>query len=145
MNIISRDENARIPMISGLWNDPFFRRFFDFRFGDDEVARQTIPVDIKRTDEALVVTAALPGVAAEDIEVTIEDGLLAIKATAKAAAEDSNDKFVRRELGVGEFVRTINLPRNLDAQKTTSSYKDGALTIAIPLAESDKPLRVKVG
>ena len=117
--------------------EPFFRSLFD----GPEAA---IPVDVEATDEHLLVRASVPGVAQDNLEVTVEDGRLTIVARAAEEGGDGDRSFVRREIARGEQSRTLRLPRNLDIQQAESSYRDGVLEIKVPRSEASRPHRIKI-
>ena len=112
-----------------------------------QAAQWPIPVDVVENGDALNVTATLPGVTPDDLEVVIEDGILTIKASANEEAESENGRFLVRERRTGAFRRAIRLPDEVDADKAESSYTDGLLRISLPKPEAKKPkqVRVKVG
>lgn len=144
MNIICEPPVSKIAR-QGLFGEPLLRHLF----GDWQTSNATdnawdVPVDVKRTDAAVIVTAALPGVKADDIEITTEDDLLHIKASSVTEEQQDADDYISREVRSGQFARTIRLPRNLEVQKATSAYKDGVLTVTLPFSEQNKPLRIKV-
>ena len=110
-------------------------------------AQWPIPIDVVESGDAVNVTATLPGVASDDLEVVIEDGILTIKASANEEAASENGRFLVRERRTGAFRRAIRLPEEVDAEKAESSYSDGLLKINLPKPEAKKPkqVHVKVG
>ena len=102
------------------------------------------PLDVRETDEEIVVTASLPGVAPEDIEVTIEDRVLSIRA--EPAAEDESEKgsYLVRERRAGSYRRALRLPGSVDAEKVVSGYEHGVLTITVPKREEAQARRIEV-
>ena len=103
-----------------------------------------IPVDVEASEESVIVRASLPGFKADDIEVTVEDNLLTIKASAEGLDEDSDRQFLFRERREGALERSIRLPRNLDIRKAEAVSRDGIFVITIPRSEESKPHRIKV-
>ena len=104
----------------------------------------TIPLDIVRDGDNITVQASLPGVAPDDIDVTIEGGVLTIKADTKAAQEREDGGYVVRERRAGSFHRSLRLPEHVDADKVEPRYENGVLTITLPVAESKKAKHLKV-
>jgi len=89
-------------------------------------------------DNRYQVHAEIPGIDPEkDVEITVSDGVLVIKAE---RSEEKKDKH-RSEFRYGSLVRTIRLPMAADEGKVTASYSDGILTVTIPLTEVKKPAR----
>ena len=106
-----------------------------------------LPLDVVQEDDKILVHASMPGVKPEEIQVTIEDGILTVKGDTNADHEESNGSYLVRERRSGSFQRALRLPNTVDAGKAESSYKDGVLTIELPKTEANqaKRLEVKVG
>jgi HSP20 family protein len=96
-------------------------------------------VDIGENDKEYVVKAELPEVKKEDIKVNVEDGTLCISGERRVEKEEKDMKFHRLERAYGRFERTFSLPDQADADKITSEYKDGILTVHLPKNPSIKP------
>lgn len=96
-------------------------------------------VDIGENDKEFVVKAELPEVKKEDIKVNVEDGTLSISGERRVEKEEKDMKFHRLERAYGRFERTFSLPDQADADKITSEYKDGILTVHLPKNPSIKP------
>ena len=107
----------------------------------------SIPLDIVRGGDNVTVTANLPGVKPEDIDVTIEGGVLSIKAETKAEEEHENGGYVVRERRSGSFHWSLRLSEHVDTDKVEPRYENGVLSITLPVAESKKAkhLTVAVG
>ena len=101
-----------------------------------------LPVDAYATDAALVLTAYLPGVKPEDVEITFEGEELTIRGQFQPAPE--NASFIQRELYHGRFERrlTFNVPVNSDGIEAV--YEEGVLTLSVPKAEAIRPKQIKV-
>ena len=124
------------------------RRFAGPGYTDNADRRDwSIPLYIVRDGDTVTVKASLPGVQPEDIDVTIEGGVLTIKADTKAEEEHEDGGYVVRERRAGSFHRSLRLSENVDTDKVAPSYENGVLTIALPVAESKKAkhLTVAVG
>ena len=121
-----------------------FPRAFTGYFDTAERKDWTIPLDIVRDGDGVTVQASLPGVQPDDIDVTIEGGVLTIKADTKLAEERSEGGYVVRERRAGSFHRSLRLPENVDADKVEPRYENGVLTITLPVAESKKAKHLKV-
>jgi len=96
-------------------------------------------VDIGENEKEFVVKAELPEVKKEDIKVNVENGTLSISGERKVEKEETNMKFHRVERSYGRFERSFSLPDQADADKITSEYKDGILTVHLPKNPSVKP------
>jgi HSP20 family protein len=99
-------------------------------------------VDILRTDDALTLVADLPGVKKADLEIGIEDGVLAI--SAPVADVEARYKPVYREYGVGGYVRRFALSDKIDQARISAELEGGVLTVTLPKAERLKPRRIEV-
>lgn len=93
---------------------------------------RTPKVDIINRDKEIIVKAELPGVKREDLDVTVTDDTLTIKASTKHEEEKEDGEYHRKELSTGSFLRSIQLPSNVDASKTVATFKDGLLKLTLP-------------
>jgi HSP20 family protein len=104
------------------------------------------PVDVYHTGEhELVLKAELPDVSQEDIDITLENGTLTIKGEKKVAGDVKDEQFRHVERRFGSFSRSFSLPQTVDAAKVAAEYRNGVLTIRLPLREDAKPRQIKVG
>ena len=104
-----------------------------------------IPLDVMKKGDTFAVAASLPGIDAKDIEVSIEDNVLTIRAERKdPAADDKEITYLVNERPVGSFYRALRLPETIDTSKIQSSYKDGVLMITLPKAEELKKKQIKI-
>jgi HSP20 family protein len=103
------------------------------------------PVDIYQAgDHELVLKAELPDVAREDIDITVENFVLTIKGEKKSTPDVKDQQFHHTERRYGSFSRTFSLPQTVDAGKVSAEYKNGVLTVKLPLREEAKPRQIKV-
>ena len=101
-------------------------------------------VDISERKDAYLVTVELPGLKPEDLDITMEDGLLTIQGERHFANDSSEQKFHRVERRYGAFRRSITLPAHVMAEGIEASFEDGVLQILVPKAEEAKAKRVQV-
>lgn len=103
-------------------------------------------VDIRTgADHSLVIEADLPGMAKDAISVHVENRTLTIKGERKREiVEDDRKGIHRAERVFGSFVRAFTLPDSADASKVKADYKDGVLTVTVPVAEQAKPRSIEV-
>ena len=102
-------------------------------------------VDIIDHDNNIEVQAALPGVKKEDVEVSIKNQTITIRASSKEEKkEETKDKYFRREISRGEFQRILALPDNVDDEKATATFKEGILTVSIPKTEISKRKNIDI-
>ncbi len=95
-----------------------------------------ISLDVMKKGDTFAVAASLPGIDAKDIDVSIEDNVLTIRAERKdPAADDKEITYLVNERPVGSFYRALRLPDTIDTSKIKSSYKDGVPMITLPTAD----------
>ena len=103
------------------------------------------PVDIYQNGEhELVIKAELPDMTREDIDVTVDRGTLTIKGEKKLSTEVKEDQYHRVERRYGTFSRSFSLPQTVDAARVGAEYRNGVLTVKLPLREEAKPRQIKV-
>jgi HSP20 family protein len=101
-------------------------------------------VDISETDEEFVIKAEIPEVKKEDVNVSMDKGVLTIQGERKQEKEEKGKKFHRVERYYGSFVRSFTLPDNVDETKVKATFKDGMLNIRIPKTAETKPKAIEV-
>ena len=118
--------------------------FRDFGFA---TASTWMPaVDIYQSgDTELVLKAELPDMSREDIDITVENFVLTIKGDKKLSSEVKEEQYHQVERRYGTFSRSFLLPQTVDAAKVGAEYRNGVLTIRLPLREEAKPRQIKVG
>jgi HSP20 family protein len=104
----------------------------------------SLALDVYETDDSLVVKADMPGVKAEDIDVSVTENVLNIHAQMKEENEVKRENFLRSERRFGEYRRSVALPGNLQTDKAQANYADGTLTLTFPKSEETKPKAIKV-
>ncbi len=102
------------------------------------------PVDIRERKDAYVVAAEIPGVRADDVEITFEDGLLTIQGERNFASGTDGEKVHRAERRYGTFRRSITLPSHVQADKIEASSQDGVLHVVVPKAKEARAKRIQV-
>src|SRR5919112_2051580 len=103
----------------------------------------SMPMDAYRTGDQFVVHFDLPGVEADDIELTVEKNVVTVRAERTAASEGVEEVLVA-ERPQGVFTRQLFLGEMLDPGRVAADYAQGVLTLTIPVAEQAKPRRVQV-
>lgn len=104
-------------------------------------------VNISESETEYHIEADLPQVKRDDIQLTVEEGVLTIRGERKHQREEKKKKYHRVESAFGSFVRRFTLPENADADKVEASFKDGTLEVTIPKTEpkASKARQIKVG
>lgn len=113
-------------------------------FGEGPEVTMSPAMDILETDNEVVVKAELPGLKAEDIKVSVENGALTISGEKRQEREqkDRNYHLVQRRFG--SFYRSVMLPSGVDADKVDARYHDGVLTLTMPKSEQAKPKKIEI-
>lgn len=126
-------------------------RFADDFYGPNWGARAvwdgaaaSFTMDVYQTDKEYVVKATLPGVKAEDLDVSIVGETLTIKAAGKQDENVKDEAWLLRESRYTAFSRTVTLPSEVQADKVDANYESGILTLRIPKAEAIQPKTIKV-
>lgn len=102
------------------------------------------PVDIFEDDHGYLFKAELPGVKKDDVHVQLENGTLTIAGERKAEAEQAIRRVHRVERAYGGFLRSFDLPTDIDDGRVEASFKDGILTVTVAKAEHAKPRKIDV-
>lgn len=139
--------------------DPFgemvtLRQAMDRLFEDSFVSPLTLrtfngeavapPLDVHQTADEIVVTAALPGIKPDDVDITITGQTLSIRGEFKADEEISRDQYLYRERRHGTFNRQIQLPVRVQGDAASATFENGLLTLSIPKSEEVKPRQIQV-
>jgi len=144
MKDITRSSERRTPW--GLFGD-FDDVFDDFwRPVRRENGGAFAPaVDVKESDNEYRIRADLPGVKKEDLDISLQDGVLTINAEAKQEKkEEKEGRVIRQERRYGKFVRSMRLGDTVDADKIKAEYKDGVLDLVLPKTEKVKAKKIDV-
>ncbi len=102
-----------------------------------------LAVDVEAGDEAYDITALVPGLQAEDLDIEVLNNTVTIRGEFKSSDEDQA-KYLVSELPAGRFSRVVTLPTPADSSKVEASIKNGVLTLHIPKAEEDRPKTIKI-
>lgn len=125
----------------GGWLQPFLRR----GLGDMESALGRTPrVDVIERDDEVVVKAELPGVSKDNLDVSIDENVLSIRASVHSEKKEEKGQYVRREMRRGEFQRNVRLPGQVAGDKATASFKDGVLEVTVPKTATSTRKSIKI-
>ena len=101
---------------------------------------RTLGVNIHEEDDAYVISALVPGLTAEDLNIQVLEDVLRIEGEYKA----DEHNYLVRELPGGSFTRTLRLPAVIDAEHVEAKIADGVLTLTLPKAESARPKKISI-
>jgi HSP20 family protein len=128
--------------INRIFGDAYTRR------GDDDVMLRgdwVPPVDIYENEAGeVVIRAELPGLDKQDIDLRVENNTLTIRGERRRQTDVKEDKYHRVERIYGSFSRSFSVPATVDAARVTADYKDGLLTVTLPVKEEAKPRQIQV-
>lgn len=102
-----------------------------------------MPMDLYRTGDHFVVHADLPGVDPGSVDVSVDNGILTIRAERTSRTEESVN-WLSSERFTGAYMRQLSLGDGIDADHIEATYENGVLTVTIPVAEKAKPRRIEV-
>lgn len=114
---------------------------------DEDLATGTWvpPVDVAETQETILVRAEVPGMKQEEIGIEFENGILTIKGERKLEKNGGDGMTWHRvERTYGNFVRSFTLPRTVDPERISATYRDGVLEIEVPKKEEAKPKQIRI-
>jgi HSP20 family protein len=101
-------------------------------------------IEVEQRNDAIVVRADLPGMNADDIDVTIEDGMLVISGERQQERREELEGVVRSEVSYGTFYRTIPLPDGADENNIAAVVRNGVLEVVVPVSKTQTGRRVQV-
>ncbi|MGD8625678.1 MAG: Hsp20/alpha crystallin family protein [Anaerolineae bacterium] len=143
-NIILREPFREMRSLRGAmdrWFDEgLFRPPVPFGLWSDE----SLSIDMYETEDDVIIKTAIPGVKADDIEVSVTGDTLTVRAETKEEEEVKEESYLRRERRFGAYCRSVTLPGGLESDKADADYSDGILTLTFPKAEEVKPKSIKV-
>jgi len=126
------------------WHDDFVNEAFGGTTAQRGELTATLPIDVRQTDDAYAIEASVPGFAPEDVEVTVDQNVLTIRATRKQQSEDRKEGWVRRERRQVSLFRQVGLPAEVREGEISASFENGVLTITVPRAQKALPKRIPV-
>lgn len=153
MNLVPRKRDTNLVPFKGLFDlqremNDLFDNFSLGRWFDREDSlfqgAWTPAIDVHDSKDNIVVRADLPGMKKDNIEVSIQDGVLVIRGEKKEETERKEKNAVRTERFYGSFHRAVSLPTAVDDAKVKASYKNGVLELTLPKKEEAKPKQIKI-
>jgi len=101
-------------------------------------------LDVTETKSDLLVKAELPGMNPQDIEISLNEGVLTIKGEKKQEKEEKEEGYHLIERSYGTFTRSIRLPKDVQSDKINASFKNGVLKVVLPKSEEAKKKEIKI-
>lgn len=133
-----RDLRRMDDAVDRLW------RSFGPRYPQRDEEGWSVPLDVEREGDDIVVRASMPGVDPSEISVTIEDGVLTLRGETASTTEKEEGAYLLRERRTGTFHRSLRLPESVNPDGAASSYVNGVVTVRLPKAEEKKAKRLTV-
>jgi HSP20 family protein len=129
--------------------DDLFSRFLGSSAGavsnsEPEPEAWSIPLDVLQDGDNLVVTASVPCTSKEDINVSVDDNVLTIKAETGESLNKETNGYLLRERRTGSYYRALRLPETVDFENAKSTFKNGVLKIKLPKLESKKARNLEI-
>jgi HSP20 family protein len=103
-----------------------------------------LPLDVQSDGEEFVITAPVPGLKADDLQIEILDDVLTLRAETEQDEVEKRGGYLLREIHRGSFSRSLRLPEPTDASKAEAKIEDGLLMVRIPKSEEARPKEIKV-
>lgn len=147
MAVVRYDPWNLLNQVQNEVNRLFESRFSDAQTSDNSnvVTSSWVPsVDIKEEAHRFVIYADLPGIDPKDIEITMNQGVLAIKGERMIENQDEKAGYKRVERAYGTFYRRFSLPDSADADGIQAAGRNGVLEISIPKHERTQPRKITV-
>ena len=101
-------------------------------------------IDVSETKSDLVIKAELPGMDSKDIDISLSNGFLTIKGEKNQEKEEKDENYHLIERSYGSFTRSVQLPREVQSDKITASFKNGVLRVTLPKSEEAKKKEIKI-
>ncbi|MFN2463000.1 MAG: Hsp20/alpha crystallin family protein [Candidatus Dormibacteria bacterium] len=127
-----------------VFNDLLKGSGFSPRYDGGANAPVYLPVDIRREGDSLVIDASVPGFTPEEVNVTVDAEVLTIAASHENQADQAERQYLRRERHLGQFYRQIALGDQVDGERAEAAFKDGVLTVTVPMVVKPEPRRIPI-
>lgn len=126
-----------------LFNE--FDRLFERPSLQQNTSRDwSIALDVVEKDDNYMIKATVPGINPDELEITLEDGVLTLKGEIKSDEEVEEAKYHVRERRYGSFSRSIRFPVAVNGDAVEATYNNGILSLNVPKAEAVKPKRITI-
>lgn len=139
------------PVKNLLWNDiaeierEIGSAFTNFFVGHETSEGKFTPaIDLVESGNDTLLLAELPGVQKEDVKITVEDNMLTISGSRKSNQLAEKSSWIRNEIRVGEFKRTIRLPKGTNTSSISAEITNGMLKVVLPKAEEVKAREIRI-
>jgi len=126
--------------------DDLFREFFNMSslWSEPDPDKISPNFDVREKDDGYIIEGELPGVKMEDIDISVNDGVLTICGEKKRESKDEGTGYRKIERSYGTFRRAWTLTNNVDQEKIDASFKDGVLTLILPKISKEDVRKVEI-
>ncbi|MFX1362167.1 MAG: Hsp20/alpha crystallin family protein [Promethearchaeota archaeon] len=127
--------------------DSMFKDFFGARFSESDLSEADVwtpPADITETENEIIITADIPGVSKEDIDLRISEDTLEIGAQVRHEEKEEDQGYLRQERRYRRFYRRLPMPMAVKPEEAKAKYNNGVLEIRIPKIEPKKKVSVRI-
>ncbi len=136
-------ENKIENMFRDLWRDPFQRENVPDLFSYGALGNMP-KMDVIDRDKEILVKAELPGIDKKDLDISITNNQLVIKAKTCHEEKEENGDYLKQEISKSEIYRSVLLPADVDDSKVKTSFKNGVLKLTIPKQKGSRRKRIEV-
>jgi HSP20 family protein len=125
--------------------DRMFDRMFEPRWEEFQGLGEWMPsLDLSETKDSLVLKMEVPGMDAQDLQISLQENLLTVKGEKKRDKEAKDEQYHRVERTYGAFTRSVRLPVGVDAGKVTANFKNGVLVVTLAKTAGAKGVTIPV-
>lgn len=131
---------------SSLWRDMSrLQREMSHLLGGTSAPMASFPaMNLYAGDEGIILTAELPGIEADDLDITVLGETLTLSGSRNLGEVEEGARYHRRERGQGDFTRTVQLPFTVDSERVEAKFTNGVLHVMLPRVEEEKPRKISV-
>lgn len=147
MNIIKRKPKNQDPFFSDLfdWEHPFYGLSLFPSLKRTSAEENYLPaIDVSEEKDKLVVTADLPGLKKDEIDISVDGSILTIRGERKSEKEEKDKNYHRVERAYGSFQRSVDLGTAVDEENVKAKYNNGVLEVTLPKTDQKETKRITV-
>jgi len=136
-------ENRVENMFQSMWSNSFHHEKFPDPFSFDSLSKMP-KIDVVDRKKEIIIKAELPGFEKEDLDISIANNQLVIKAKSCKEEKEEKGDYLKQEIRKSEIYRSVSLPAEVEDEKIKTSYKNGVLELTIPKHEKSQRKQINV-